>query len=293
MTTTRPTPPGQSHPASPANPANQFDAPAGRALQRALVDAASARYAPDGRRRFAYHFARGKLGGDPMFIELLRLGALNGPAGQSAAGQRMLDLGCGQAVLAAWLLAARQRFDAGPWPAGWPAPPRIAQLRALELMPADVARGQAAFAAEPRVQVAQADICQTSFGQADVITILDVLHYIPAPQQDDVLRRARAALPPGGLLVMRVGDAAGGLRFKLSLWADQCITLARGHGWAALHARPLADWVQALQGLGFAVRTAPTPGGLPFANTFVIARVPAESAAPGHKPAPAPEAAPC
>lgn len=272
---------------------DQPEALTGRALQHLLVDAASTRYAADGHKRFAYHFARGKLGGDPMFIELLRLGALNGIAAQSPTGQHMLDLGCGQAVLAAWLLAARQQFDAGPWPAGWPAPPRIAQLRAWELMPVDVARAQVAFAAEPCVQVTQADICQASFGQADVITILDVLHYLSPPQQDDVLRRARAALPPGGLLVMRVGDAAGGLRFRLSLWADQCITLARGHGWATLHARPLADWVQALQDLGFTVRTTPTPGGLPFANTFVIARLPAEGAAPGATPAPTPEAVPC
>ena len=55
------------------------------------------------------------------------------------------------------------------------------RLRALELMPADVARGQAAFRAsgdEERVSVEQADICQAAFGEAavDVVTILDVLH---------------------------------------------------------------------------------------------------------------------
>ena len=37
-----------------------------RALQRALVDAASQRFRAGG--RFAWHFARGKLGGDPMFL---------------------------------------------------------------------------------------------------------------------------------------------------------------------------------------------------------------------------------
>ena len=82
-----------------------------RALQRALVDAASQRFRADG--RFAWHFARGKLGGDPMFLALLRMGALPPQA------QDFLDLGCGQAVLAAWLLAARDRFESGAWPAGW------------------------------------------------------------------------------------------------------------------------------------------------------------------------------
>lgn len=242
-----------------------------RVLQRALVDAAAARYLTQGRKRFAYHFARGKLGGDPMFIELLRQGAF--PAFADRGGQ-FLDLGCGQAVLASWLLAARERFDAGRWPAGWPEPPRVAHLRALELMAADVARGQAGFAAEPRVRVEQADICQADFGQVDVVTILDVIHYLRVEAQDDVLRRVRAALGPGGVLVMRVGDAAGGLPYWLSRWADQGITLVRGHGWSHLHCRPLKAWTEALHQLGFEVQAVPTPGGLPFANTMLLARVP-------------------
>ena len=262
------------------------------ALRRALVDAASARYRPAG--RFAYHFARGKLGLDPLFTDLLRLGAL--PArgrfldlgcGQGvfaawllAARARFLDLGCGQAVFAAWLLAARARFDAGQWPAGWPAPPLLEQLHGLELMPRDVARAQAAFVAEPRVQVAQGDICATPFEPVDAITILDVLHYFDAARQHDVLRRARAAFGPGGVLVARVGDAARGLRFDLSRWVDQAVTLVRGHGFSSLHCRSAADWAAALAALGFDVRIVPTEGGPPFANTLLIARVPA--AGEGH-----------
>jgi SAM-dependent methyltransferase len=63
-----------------------------------LIDAASAPYRAAG--RFAWHFARGKLRGDPVFAALLAQGLLAGRA-------RVLDLGCGQGLLAAWLLAAR------------------------------------------------------------------------------------------------------------------------------------------------------------------------------------------
>ena len=240
-----------------------------RALQRQLVDLASQRYRSNG--RFAYHFARGKLGGDPMFIELLRLGAFSG---QRGVGTRFLDLGCGQAVFASWMVAARDLADEGRWPEGWPEPPRVATVRALELMPADVARGQAGFADEPRVQVEHADICQADFGQVDVVTILDVVHYIPPDAQDGVLQRIRTALAPGGVLVMRVGDASGGWPYRLSRWADQAITLGRGHGWARLHCRPVAEWSAALHALGFQVHAVPTPGGLPFANVLLIAHVP-------------------
>ena len=80
------------------------------ALRQRLLDRASAPYRAAG--KFAYHFARGKLGGDPMFLALLQRGLIPDRS-------RILDLGCGQGLLAAWLLAARQLYDAGEWPAEW------------------------------------------------------------------------------------------------------------------------------------------------------------------------------
>ena len=67
-------------------------------LPAVLVDAVAARYRPAG--RFAFHFARGKLAGDPVFAGLLAGGLL---AADSARGRGLdiVDLGCGQALLAA------------------------------------------------------------------------------------------------------------------------------------------------------------------------------------------------
>src|SRR4029077_18163518 len=79
-----------------------------------LIDAASAYYRGAG--HFAWHFARGKLGADPVFAAILARGLLHGRV-------RILDLGCGQGLLAAWLLAARavHASDAPhAWPHGWP-----------------------------------------------------------------------------------------------------------------------------------------------------------------------------
>ncbi len=262
--------PHQVEPKTAVSPRAGDQAAAGRpeqhALHRALVDAASARYQKGS--RFAYHFARGKLGIDPLFIDLLRLGDM-------PASARFLDLGCGQAVFAAWLLAARERFEAGLWPAGWAPPPRVESLHGLELMPRDVARAQAALASEPRVRIECGDICTTEFEKVDVITIFDVLHYFGPAAQDDVLSRIRGALRPGGLLVARVGDAAGGFRFSLSRWVDQTVTFVRGHGFSPMYCRPAEEWAHALRLLGFQVRTIRTEGGPPFANTMLIARLPA------------------
>jgi len=259
----------ESASATVRSPTFRVEPPDQKTLHRALVDAASARYRQGS--RFAYHFARGKLGIDPLFIDLLRLGVL-------PAKGRILDLGCGQAVFAAWLLAAQDSFKAGKWPAGWAPPPTFESLHGLELMPRDVARAQAALSDEPRVCIEVGDICQSEFGTVDAVTIFDVLHYFGPAAQDDVLRRIRAALRPGGVLVARVGDAAGGLRFSLSRWVDQLVTFVRGHGFSSMYCRPVEDWAQALRALGFEVRTIRTEGGPPFANTMLIARLPKETA---------------
>jgi hypothetical protein len=111
------------------------------------------------------------------------------------------------------------------------------------------------------------------FGQADVVVIMDAAHYVDESSQDDILRRVRAALPPNGLLLTRVGDAGGGLRFQLSHWIDRTVALFRGMGHLRLYPRRLQDWIQALEALGFRVETAPMNGLLPFANVMLIARL--------------------
>ena len=227
-----------------------------------LVDAAAAPYRPAG--RFAWHFARGKLAGDPAFAGLLQFGLIPARA-------RVLDLGCGQGLLASWLLAAQRSHAAGNWPQAWPAPPQTTALRGVELMACDVSRANAALGDAARFE--QGDIRSAPFGNADAVVILDVLHYIDRPAQDVVLRRVRDALTPGGVLLLRVGDAAAGLPFRISNWVDFIVTRARGHRTAHLYCRTLEEWMQALQALGFTVKPMPMSQGTPFANVLLVATV--------------------
>ncbi len=231
-------------------------------LRARLIAQASEPYRAAG--RFAYYFARGKLGGDPMFMDLLRLGPFPGDS-------RILDLGCGQGLLAAWLLAARRLYDAGDWPEGWPAAPRVADIRGVDFSRSDVTRAQLAVEGPARFE--QGDMRLVDFGQADVVVMLDAVHYVDGPSQDDVLRRIRRALPPNGLLLARVGDADTGLGFQLSNWIDRTVVFFRGMGLPRLHCRPVPDWIRALEALGFRVETAPMNGDLPFANVLLIARL--------------------
>src|SRR5579862_1526976 len=200
-------------------------------LPDALLDAARAPY----RRcsRFIYEFAARKLAGDPAYVAILERGLLQ-------RRQRVLDLGCGLGLLAATLRAAESCCQRGEWPANWPEPPRATSIRGIELKAATVERARRALGSS--ADIVQGDIRVADFGAADAVIILDVLHYIEADAHRALLERVHQALHPAGLLLLRVGDAAAGLRFRISQCWDHTVLLARGCGLRRLHCRSLARW---------------------------------------------------
>jgi SAM-dependent methyltransferase len=226
----------------------------------ALLDAACEPYRSAG--LFAYHFARGKLRTDPVYRAILELGLLLGRA-------HVLDLGCGQGLLTAWLRAAERCYDRGSWPHAWPPAPRVFSTRGIELMPREVARARNALG--PASDVSQADIREAAFGAADAVVILDVLHYISLDAQLEVLQRVRAALPSQGLLLLRIGDAGAGLRFRYGQWSDRLVMLLRGHSLVTQHCRSVAQWRAVLRECGFDSEAKPMSQGTPFANVLLIA----------------------
>jgi len=222
----------------------------------ALIDAAAAPYRAHS--RFAWHFARGKLRHDPLFAGLLRLGLFQSPL-------RILDVGCGQALLANWLAAAaHQRSSA------WPAVSPFAAYRGIDLVSADIQRANRAL--PDSAQVACVDMRTAPFETADRIMMLDVLHYVDAPAQDALIARARAALSDDGRLVLRVGDARAGWRFWQTWLTDQAILMTRGQPPVRLCFRALPEWLAALEAAGFRVEATPMSTGTPFANTLLVAR---------------------
>ena len=229
-------------------------------LNAALLDAACEPYRNAG--RFAYYFARSKLRTDPVYRAILESGLLLGRA-------RVLDLGCGQGLLSAWLRAAERCYDRGSWPPAWPPAPRALATRGIELMGRDVKRARRALGALS--EILQADIRNAAFGAADAVVILDVLHYLAPRAQLEVLQRVRAALPPRGLLLLRVGDAGGGLRFHYGRWSDNLVMLLRGRPWVSQHCRSIAQWRVLLRECGFDSETQPMSRGTPFANVLLIA----------------------
>ena len=226
----------------------------------AIIDRASEAYRGAG--AFAYNFARGKLRGDPVFRALLERGLLLGRS-------RILDLGCGQGLLAAWLKAALHCYESGRWPGNWPPAPKPRSTRGIELMIRDVQRARIALGHD--CGISQGDIRRVDFGATDAVVILDVLHYITREDQRQVIERVRAALPAAGLLLLRIGDADGGLRFRYSQWVDKLVLRSRGHASVATHCRSAVQWHALLRECCFDVQQTPMSEGTIFANVLLIA----------------------
>ena len=232
---------------------------------RPLIDAASAPYRSAG--RFAWHFARGKLGYDPVFRHLLASGLIPGNA-------RVLDIGCGQGLLASLLRACAATGAAGDWPANWPAAPAGARVTGIELMRRDVERARAALGEGAGTRFVCGDMRREAFPASDTVVILDVLHYVPHAEQDAVLTRVRDALAPGGRLLLRVGDAGSRRGYAISQWVDRAVTRLRGHSVPPVYGRTLPEWIAQLRQLGLQVEPRPMSEGTPFANVLLVAQRP-------------------
>ena len=227
----------------------------------ALVDAASAPYRCVD--RFAYYHARGKLSGDPAFEGMLRGGWL-------AEAQSVLDLGCGQGLLASWLLSARLHAVQDDWPADWPPPPNPVAIRGIDARARAVRCARGALGSQAEFMLG--DIAETEFGAADAIVIMDVLHYIDYRAQQCILERAHAALAAGGVLMLRVADATAGIRFMIGKCVDAAVSLTRELRSRPFYFRAANEWLSLLNRSGFSTQSVPMSAGTPFANVMLIAR---------------------
>jgi SAM-dependent methyltransferase len=211
---------------------------------------------------YYWQFARGKVGLDPVFFMLLRRGLLPGRG-------RLLDVGCGQAVLLSLLIAAREQYRRGDWPRDWPAPPLDLDLFGIDLRQDRVRAARRAL--EGRAHIALRDAREAEFPRCTAIVMLDLMLYLREAQQDRLLEKAASALDPGGVLLLREADAGAGPAFGVTRWSERIASAARGDFSPRCY-RSASRWVAVLEGLGLAVDSEPMSQGTPFANVLFTAR---------------------
>jgi uncharacterized protein (DUF2062 family)/trans-aconitate methyltransferase len=229
--------------------------------QEALLERAALPYLESG--MLHWEFVRGKLRHDPLYFNLLRRGFLE-------SGWRLLDLGCGRGILFSLLLAAREMAETGNYPRGWPPPPRDLSLYGIEGR-AEVAEA-ACQALLGKAVIVNADLRAADYPPADAILLLDVLHYLPAADQEALLARAAAVLQPGGVLLIRDADAGAGWRFTAARLQERFSALLRRHGEQRFSYRSAAEWTGLLQQLGLTVDVQPMGMGTPYANVLLAGR---------------------
>jgi SAM-dependent methyltransferase len=231
---------------------------------RSVAETAARRYAPAG--RFAMRYALGKLRHDPVFAAILAHGLIPDRA-------RLVDLGCGQGLLLALLVAAndaQNESGRAVWPADWPAPPRLQSMVGFDAGPRAVALARLALGGQARV--ARADLRTVELPACDTITLIDVLHYVDAAAQEAALAKCARALSGGGVILLRVNDAGAGWRASLTRLSDRLATVARDRKWPRLHDRALTEWIGLVERAGFGVDVLPASAGTPFANSLLVGR---------------------
>jgi uncharacterized protein (DUF2062 family)/2-polyprenyl-3-methyl-5-hydroxy-6-metoxy-1,4-benzoquinol methylase len=207
----------------------------------AAAERTRARYAtaPVGDR----YYVAGKLAFDPVFR---LVAALEGDFG------KVLDLGCGRGQLGLLLL------ELG----------RAASLSGVDsdARKIDVARG-----AGPDAEFRVGDVARAELGSADTVLIVDVLHYLPQPEQDDLLRAAASAVGERGRLLVRELDADPSARSSLTRFFEWCarkIGLNRGR---ATHYRSALELTRVLEAAGLRCRVQGASERTPFANVLIVA----------------------
>jgi len=133
----------------------------------------------------------------------------------------------------------------------------------------------------PAVEMVEGDLQAFALPACDVITLVDVLHYYEAHRQEEILKRCRAALRPGGRLLIREGDGArpGGASFTRTI--ERCATRMGWNRGPMVRFRPISELHTALVGLGFRVDEDKVASRFHPGNVLLVAGL---EAAAGHPP---------
>jgi len=138
--------------------------------------------------------------------------------------------------------------------------------------------GQRAAEGLSGIEIIVGDARSAEIPACDVITIVDVLHYYPDEEQRALLARCKAALVPGGRLLIREGDGArrGGFRFTRAI--EAVVTRLGWNRGPRVRFRPIESLKDDLRALGYTVTSDEVAGQLHPGNVLLEATLPRSGA---------------
>ena len=185
----------------------------------------------------------------------VRLRLLTAPLIETAryfpARARILDLGCGHGIFAHILHQG--------------SPER--QVIGGDLMADRIAAAVKTLPADGRLRFSVGDARGFPAGPFDVIACIDLLHHMPKPEQEELLRLIAGALPADGLLVIKELEKRPAWKYLYHYAQD----------WVSYRFRPLffrsrEEMTLLLQRLGFSTEIHSLASGRPYPHVVYLAR---------------------
>ncbi|MEO5623576.1 MAG: class I SAM-dependent methyltransferase [Dokdonella sp.] len=172
-------------------------------------------------------------------------------------GESLLDIGCGLGLLGFYL---RERGFRGAY--------RGVDFDAHKIAEAQhVARSDAGLAFDG----GSATSLPTFSGH---VALLDVLHYLSAASQQELLRDAAARVAPGAVLIIRNVLRERNWRFHATVIEEHVLYATRWMRSPALHYPARDEILTPLREAGLVVEVSPLWGFTPFNSFVIVARRP-------------------
>jgi len=147
-------------------------------------------------------------------------------------------------------------------------------IHAVDVDARKIAAVRAAAGDHSAVQATVADLRTAALPAVDAAVLVDVLHYWPPAQQEEILAAVARALAPGGLLVCRDGCRdAGASHARGAAWERFALRIGFTRAGTALCYRARAGWSDLLAACGFRVVAARSDLGRRSDTVFLCERV--------------------